>query len=183
MAVNRVTEQKVARIIDTSNYENPIHLSWLGDDGDMRHWCFCGQLDETVMLKNEEVINKTVNNSSYWPYNIEWTESFQAVLSRDTEDTFEVYAPDVRDYYVTDADDGVVLNSEREYLRSLSRSPYVLMLLNPITWDTVIDSIPQFPKWMRVFVSGRSFSFGELGNSHYSLSFKIKKQPNLSLKL
>lgn len=185
MAVTRVTEKKLVRIVDVADYQSPIALEWLGPHGDFNQWVFAGELSQKVGVYDEVITKSLVSNSSFRPYDLEYIEAFEKALSKKSRESIDVVAPDVQDYYWTNPDTSErELISERETLKTLVKSPYIKMLINPITWDTIDgNGFPVGPKWMRVFIDGSSFSFGDKGGGHYSLSFTIIKQPDLTLSI
>lgn len=184
MAVTRVTEKKLARVIDVADYSYPICLEWLSPHGDFVQWVFAGEMTQQVSVFDEVVAKSLVSNSSFRPYDIEYIEAFEKALSKKARESIDVVAPDVQDYYWTNPDTSQrELISERDTLKTLVKSPYIKMLINPVTWDTTENGFPVGPKWMRVFIEGTSFSFGDKGGGHYSLSFTIIKQPDLTLSI
>lgn len=179
MAVTRVTEKKIVRIKRIPNCEYPICLIWLGQLGEWHHWVFAGNMSEQIDVGSVIKAESYVSRSTWRPYDIQFAEAFTKQLSKEINQSLMVMTDDVQEYYTTDADTGQrVLISERDTLRTLIKSPYVNMLLNPFTWDTIVSGVLVGVQLMRVFVDGKSFDFADSGNGSHSLSFRIMKQPD-----
>lgn len=183
MAVTRVTEKKLIRVDQNAGgYENPSMLIWKDRHGEKVHWLFNGYLKRQSLITSKSKTVNSVSTNSTNPYDLEYIKAFERVLRKESVEAFELYAPEVMDYYHTDDDLGEVLLSERETLQSLAESNKVYMLINPTTWDTTENSIPVGAKVIEVDVDGNSFDFGHKGEGHFTFSCRVISQPNQTLR-
>lgn len=166
MASNRVTEQKLVRVIDPTDWENPVFLQWVNKLGGWSSWLFKGYLDEKDKVTKETRTTNQESFVSYQPYrfNLEYIEAFAHVLSRQVSQGMTISADNL------DAD-------SRVRIRGIVHSPMVVMLLNPTTWDTLENGAPVSPQWERVFLDGSLYDFGDEGQGGYDITMSITTQP------
>lgn len=166
----RISEQKILKIREV-NCQNPIALRWKNKLGGWNFFVFEGGFDETIMVTDEVTATAQRAQQEYRPYDIEYMEAFERVLSKQSRDKITCACEQL------DA-------SDRAALRGLVDSPRILMLTNPLTWDTLDSSgTPVGVKEMEVRIEGGAFNFGDQDHNLWSLYFTIIKQPNSNIQL
>lgn len=165
MAVTRVTEQKVVRVVDPSNWAHPVYLAWVNKLGGWSFYLFKGTYEEKDKVLDEQ---RTENSESFVAYqysrfDVEYIEAWGHVLSRIVQQGLTCSAEDVDE-------------DTRLRIRGLVHSPMIVMLKNPSTWDTVVSGAPVGAKWERVYMDGSLYDFGDPGHGSYDITFQISTQ-------
>lgn len=166
----RISERKKIKI-RTLDCDNPIFLWWKKKLGGYAYFGFHGALDESIKVGKEITTSVQRAQQNWKPYDIEYMQAFERVLSKNSQDRITCSADELDE-------------SDRATLMSMVDSPRILLLTNPMTWDTLEASgVPVGVKPMEVKIDGGNFNFGDADQALWSLSFVIVKQPNVNLYL
>jgi len=171
MAVTQVTEKKVIRVIDPSNWENPVFLAWVNKKGGWEFQLFNGAYEEKDKVNSESITQNREGFVDFEPYrfDVEYIQAWSHVLNREIQQGMTVSAEDITE-------------DDRNRIRGIVHSPMVVYLKNPATWDTVDGSgTPIGCVWERVFIDGSLYDFGNPGQGSYDISLAIKTQPLITL--
>lgn len=165
MASTRVTEQKLVRVIDPSDWENPVFLAWVNKLGGWSFWLFKGLIEEKdkVLRETRTQSRETFINYEPWKYDIQYIEAWNHVLEREVAQGMTIAADNVDE-------------DSRLRIRGIVHSPMVVYLKNPDTWDTLVSSVPVGPYWERVFIDGSLYDFGDGGQGSYDITLQITTQ-------
>tara|TARA_R110000803_G_scaffold52326_1_gene107701 strand:- start:9682 stop:10200 length:519 start_codon:yes stop_codon:yes gene_type:complete len=165
MAETRVTEKKLVRLVDPSNWENPVGISWVNKLGGWSHWVFKGTFEEKDQVLSEQTTESVEAFVDYEPYkhDVQYIEAWGHILERIVRQGMTVSAEDVDE-------------DSRLRLRGLVHSNMIVFLLNPQAWDTLVSGAPVGPNWERISLDGSLYDFGDPGLGSYDITFAIKRQ-------
>jgi len=166
MASTRVTEEKKIRVVDPSDCQNPVFLKWFTKLG-ASMWLFDGRFDDVDDIISER---RTTSSQAFVDFvgfknDVEFIEAWQQVLERQVQQGLTVSAENIP-------------KDSRERIRGMVHSPFVVLLKNPLTWDTLnAGGFPVGPVWERVFINGSNYEFGNDGQETFNIIFQISLQP------
>lgn len=138
MASTQITEVKKIKY-NCDCVQNPVYLQWQGSNGGANYWLF-----HTVQAEVDDVDI----NGQYFPY-VEDIET--AIGNGETQSKSAQPTLIVGGYIDVEDISGGVLPFANPCIKGLLRSPNVLMLTNPLTWET------DGAKWIRIRVAAGTF--------------------------
>jgi hypothetical protein len=150
----RITEIKTIKI-DCDCKVNPVYLQWQGTNGGANFWLF-----HTVQAEVENV----AITGDFYPYIAELEDALGngEVLSKEALPQLIIGA-----YLDVEDISGGINPSNPPALKGLLRSPNVLMLMNPTTWET------DGPQWMRVKVAPGTFKILETNQTKAQIELTL----------